>query len=187
VLARSTFLTCRPPAPSTSPPQTNDCPTVMGLRLVFVSGGGGPRFNVDWSSNWPAGSSSNGGAAAAAAVARVAVPLSLSLSLPVVHAMLAGARARPERLCQHSGRVPRRCRRCWPQMQRLARPLRLPAAPLPPLCHLTSFEGQASSVHVFCCDLCARVHGVYCIQYRQVRDRPNRMSHGVSGLVPLIS
>ena len=48
VLAHSPFLTCRPPA---SPPQTHDCPAVMGLRLVFASGGGSPWFNFIWSSN----------------------------------------------------------------------------------------------------------------------------------------
>ena len=48
--ARSLALPHLPPArPSTSPPQTHDCPAVMGLRLVFVSGGGSPWFNVDWS------------------------------------------------------------------------------------------------------------------------------------------
>ena len=47
LLAHSPFLTCRPPArPSTSPPQTHDCPAVMGLRLVFVSGGGSPWFKI---------------------------------------------------------------------------------------------------------------------------------------------
>ena len=50
--ARSLALPHLPPArPSTSPPQTHDCPAVMGLRLIFVSGGGSPWFNVDWSFN----------------------------------------------------------------------------------------------------------------------------------------
>ena len=39
----------------------------MGLRLVFVSGGGSPWFNFNWSFNWPAAA-----AAAAAAVAGAA-------------------------------------------------------------------------------------------------------------------
>ena len=38
----------------------------QGLWLVFVSGGGSPRFNVDWSFIWPL-------AAVAAAVAAAAV------------------------------------------------------------------------------------------------------------------
>jgi hypothetical protein len=50
------------------PPCIHDCPAVMSLRLVFVSGGGGPLFNFDASFIWS--SEAAAGAAAAAAAVR---------------------------------------------------------------------------------------------------------------------
>ena len=43
-----------------SPPRIPDCPAVTGLRLEFVSGGGSPWFNVDWSLLLAIGASGSG-------------------------------------------------------------------------------------------------------------------------------
>ena len=53
------------------PYRIHDCPAVMNLILVFVSGGGSPWFNVDWSFIWPSAPASSSASAEAAAVSRV--------------------------------------------------------------------------------------------------------------------
>jgi hypothetical protein len=94
---------------------------------------------LNWSSNWSSAAAAGAGAgagagaagAAAAAVARAAMlPLAATCACNA-----AGARVRREgeQLSRPSKRVvPRRCRRYGRQRQRLARPLRPPAAPPPP-------------------------------------------------------
>ena len=103
----------------------------MGLSLVFVSGGGSPWFNFDWSFHWPAAAAAAAAAAVAARRRRRQWPVAAP-RLALCACRAAGARARRARLSRPSRRGPRRDRCYGRQRQRLARPLRPPAAPPPP-------------------------------------------------------
>jgi hypothetical protein len=111
--------------------------TAHGFEVGICVWGRQPMVQLNWSSNWSsaaaagagAGAGAGAAAAAAAAVARAAMlPLAATCACNA-----AGARVRREQLSRPSKRVvPRRCRRYGRQRQRLARPLRPPAAPPPP-------------------------------------------------------
>ena len=55
------------------PPQIHDCLAVMGLGVVFVSGGGSPWFNFDGLLCWSTAAAAAVAAAAAAAQRRTAM------------------------------------------------------------------------------------------------------------------
>ena len=82
------------------PPRIHDCPAVMSLRLVFVSGGGGPLFNFDASFIW-----SSEAAASAAAVRWRRRQWCVWLRCWAVWSAMLLAHARCERLGLRSGAV----------------------------------------------------------------------------------
>ena len=57
------------------PSRIHDCPAVMSLRLEFVSGGGGPWFNIDWSVIWPSAQAAAPASASSSASAEAAAGL----------------------------------------------------------------------------------------------------------------